>query len=186
MSRLAAVFRGALAGVVGLLMWGCQHAAAPAPQPAVINQGGQGSAQVVQNPNLPTMEFNDLDACAGRLHDIEGQLLSYYVQKHHWPDNLQELRAFADPGEQTDYTCPVSHQQYIYVKGGLVKPGDPRRLMVYDATPAHKGLRYGIVVIYPDGRQAMHTTVIGIPEQFMSSYQPAPAIQPATRPVLVP
>ncbi|HXE55361.1 MAG TPA: hypothetical protein VN541_20220 [Tepidisphaeraceae bacterium] len=188
MKRRGAGLAGAIA-VMLLALGGCQ----PKPRPSTVGnfrtvtgQGGATAPQVLSNPNVETTEFKDLDPCAGRLHDIEGQLLNYYVQKHHWPDNIQELRGYADPGEETDYTCPVSHQPYVYVRGGLVRPGKSQRLMVYDATPAHNGMRYGIAVIYPEGRQALHFDVIGIPEPLFANYKPAPAIQPATLPSAAP
>jgi hypothetical protein len=125
--------------------------------------------------------YFDVDNCADRLHTIEGQIVLYYARFHRLPAALTELRAFADPGDDVSYTCPVSHQSYVYVSTGLVFGTDPRRLIVYDATPAHNGGRWGILFSPAKGRQPLTTTVIPIPESSMKGFVPAPPIaQPLT------
>jgi hypothetical protein len=125
--------------------------------------------------------YFDVDNCADRLHTIEGQVILYYAKFHRLPAALAELRAFADPGEDVSYACPVSHQSYVYVPTGLVFGNDPRRLIVYDPTPAHNGGRWGILFAPAKGRQPLTTTVITIPESSMKGFVPAPPIaQPLT------
>jgi len=125
--------------------------------------------------------YFDVDSCADRLHTIEGQIILYYARYHRLPATLEELRPFADPGEDVSYACPVSHQTYVYVPTGLVFGSDPRRLIVFDATPAHNGTRWGILFSPAKGRQPLTTTVIPIPESSMKGFVPAPPIaQPVT------
>lgn len=132
--------------------------------------------------------YFDVDSCADRLHTIEGQIILYYARYHRLPATLEELRPFADAGDDTSYACPVSHQTYVYVSNGLVFGKDPRRLVVFDATPAHNGNRWGILFSPAKGRQPLTTTVIAIPESSMKGFVPAPPMgqpqAPATRPAV--
>lgn len=158
---------------------GCQREVitpqGPVPVQTVTRVGSQPNSAANQNNG----QYFDVDDCANRLHDIEGQLIGYYATYRHLPATLEELRPFVDVGEQADYTCPVSHLSYVYVPQGLVFGSDTRRLIVYDATPVHNGSRWGILFSPAHGRQPVTTQVISIPESSMRGYAPAP---PMTRP----
>jgi hypothetical protein len=97
-------------------------------------------------PGAPAVSPLVFDPCADRLHDeIAGLLLQYFALHKHLPPTLDELASIASAGEELDFTCPVSHKPYVYVPQGLVGVGTDRRLYVYDAVPAHGGLRWGLV-----------------------------------------
>lgn len=119
-----------------------------------------------------------LDPCADQLHEISGLLLEYYVAKRKLPPTLADLKAMA-PGRPDLFVCPTSHQPYVYVPGGLALPAEEPigRLVVYDATPAHNGLRWGITVVEPRGNQPLITRIIAVPNlpDVPSSSQPAAA-----------
>jgi hypothetical protein len=146
------------------------------PKTAPVTKTNTGGMSAADKSN-----YFDVDSCADRLHTIEGQIILYYARYHGLPSTLEELRQFADPGDDTSYTCPVSHQSYVYAQGGLVFGSDPRRLIIYDATPAHNGNRWGILFSPAKGRQPLTTTVIPIPESSMKGFVPAPPVaQPVT------
>jgi hypothetical protein len=123
----------------------------------------------------------DVDSCAERLHTIEGQIILYYAVNHRLPDQLSELSAYADVGSVPDYTCPVSHQTYVYVPTGLVLGSDPQHLILYDATPAHDSergpMRWGILFSPAKGREPVATHVIPIPENTLAGFVPAPPMR---------
>ena len=125
--------------------------------------------------DFATQSFGD--PCASRLQNIEGAMLEYYVTAHHWPASLDELKAISS--EPLELTCPVSNQRYIYNLQGLEGPGDPRKLIVYDALPVHNNARWGIVL----GREVIGGNpaldVLLIPEAaFRQYHQSAPKPPP--------
>lgn len=146
----------------------------------------KGAGPNVSGAGVNSKDYFDVDSCANRLHSIEGQIIYYYARFHRLPNSLEELRPFADPGESVDYSCPVSHQSYVYVQNGLALGADPKRLIVFDATPVHNGYRWGILLSFPSGRQPLKTDVIPIKEDVMKGYVPAPPIaapMPTSRPM---
>jgi len=119
---------------------------------------------------------NDGDACAARLHDISGVILFYYVAQHHLPPTLDDLHGLAG-FEDVQYACPVSGLPYIYSPAGLPAPNQPgAKVIVYDATPAHSGMRLAISIIEPtDGTAgALVTKVIAVPQSYFTTTQPTP------------
>jgi len=166
-----------LAGCVTQTQRPDQSFAESALPPRVIENGGAPSA-----PNRSAGQFADVDSCAGRLQDIGGQLVLYYSLYNQLPARLDDLRAAASVGEVSDYACPVSHEPYVYVPGGLVRPGDERRLYLFDASPAHGGMRWGLVFAPKHGRQPPLADVIKIPEPWMKQYVPAAPLPAATKP----
>jgi len=140
--------------------------------------GGCASPNSRQQPQTAidpakSVELNSyLDPCAGRLQTIAGALLDYYVLYHHWPASLQELRPIGN--EPLELTCPVSRQAYIYNRLGMVRPGDSRKLLVYDATPVHQGTRWGIALDRDLTGGNPVPDVISIPETQFRTYRPAP------------
>ena len=181
------MLRAFFAAVVVLAVGGCvtsktttDKAGATVTPITKTNAGGMSAADKTN--------YFDVDSCADRLHTIEGQIILYYARYHRLPATLEELRPFADAGDDTSYTCPVSHQTYVYVPGGLVFGKDPRRLIIFDATPAHNGNRWGILFSAAKGRQPLTTTVIPIPESSMKGFVPAPPMgqpeAPATMPAV--
>ena len=139
----------------------------------------------IQPPPNSGEPFEDVDACAGRLQDIEGQFLEYYRVNHRLPQSLAELRQYAYFDPDTNYTCPVSHQPYVFVPGGLVAPRETWRLLMYDAQPIHRSQRNGILMSEPRGNMTPEFRVGKLPDALFRRYAPPPANQlpqPATAP----
>jgi hypothetical protein len=101
-----------------------------------------------------TSALSPTDACAVRLHDLCGPLLMYYAVHRALPAHLTDLSQFSDLDAQPQFDCPVSKQPYIYNPKGLLAPGGMGKLIIYDATPAHAGLRWAIAIIEPQSRNA--------------------------------
>jgi len=153
--------------VLALLIGGCGGPNSSRPQAQA--QSSVDTAKMV--------ELNSyLDPCATRLHSIEGALLDYYVSYHHWPASLQELRPIGN--ETLELACPVSGKPYIYNRLGMERPGDARKLLVYDATPAHQGTRWGIAMDRDLTGGNPVPEVISIPEAQFRAYRPAPPPAP--------
>jgi hypothetical protein len=104
------------------------------------------------------------------MQDICGALLEYYVVNHHLPTVLQELQGFGDTGSELNFTCPISGKPYVYVPDGLAIPNVDRRLVLYDATPAHNGKSWGIVVTPALGNNPMMGWVIPLNAELLKAY----------------
>lgn len=107
----------------------------------------------------------EMDPCAEQLHEIAGLMLEYYVGRHELPGNLAELKALA-PNRPALFKCPTSGQPYIYDPKGIAPPvraGDVGRVVLYDASPVHYGMRWGIAVGTPRPGLPLVTRVIAIP-----------------------
>ena len=183
--RLAA---GPLAAVAATLLAcalaGCvtETKQEPGRRPAVVktSQRGQradaGRDAAAQPPSLVRDAVgerpNELtDPCAGRLHDLSGLLLMYYALNKQLPARLEDLAPLAD-GEFTA-ACPTSGRPYVYVPQGLQSgSGGERSLILYDATPAHGGLRWGIFVAPPREGQPPATWVILMSNEVFRGYAP--------------
>src|SRR5450432_971101 len=120
------------------LMLGCSSS--PAPSGKIVKQ--------------ETAAISNTDPCATRMQDICGDLLLYYAVNHHLPAQLSELADLPDVGTLPEFICPVSHQPYIYDRAGIPLPEQQSRIVLYDATPAHSGLRWGIALNQPQAGKA--------------------------------
>jgi hypothetical protein len=85
-----------------------------------------------------------IDPCEARLQNIEAALLLYYSVNHDLPPRLEDLLTLSS--DDLPLICPVSHEHYVYVRGGIAIPGSARRAIVFDATPAHAGKRWCIAM----------------------------------------
>ena len=137
-----------------MLQWavGCAPKAQPSAAPV-------GEA----NPPAAPLWF-DSDACAERLHDLEGAFLLYDTRTGRLPDALADLPALPGVDPTTLLNCPVSGQPYVYVPQGIQLPEKRQRLIVYDATPAHAGYRWAIRVDEPRPGAALVFRVVAVPE----------------------
>lgn len=160
---------------------------------AILALAGPG-CQTTSKPQVARPVSNDFsgdfatksfeDPCATRLVDIEGALLEYYVTMHHWPASLDELKPLSTT--PLELTCPASNQHYIYNPNGLEGPGDPRKLIVYDAQPVHNNSRWGIVLGHDVNSPTPALDVKLFPETVFRQYhqsapKPAPTFQQAPR-----
>ena len=174
---------------------GCTTQKQPKTTALAPNEFGSSSSQaakprVIDMTHLPKSgQYFDVDPCADRLHSIEGQLITYYALHRELPRDLAELARYAEPGDTTDYTCPVSHQTYVYVPTGLALNKDVTqgKLVIYDAKPVHDStrgpMRWGILFSEARGREPVKTQVIPIPEDVMPGFVPVP---PRQTPVVPP
>jgi len=106
------------------------------------------SASTDQKTAANQAPISNTDACAARLHDLSGPLLLYYATNHKLPPSLEALRSTGMDMPE-DLTCPVSHQPYVYNPQGLPAPNGMGKLIIYDATPAHSGMRWAVAIIEP-------------------------------------
>ena len=91
-----------------------------------------------------------------RLHEVCGALLLYYNAHHALPPDVEAIEQIPMqlPGaggiDVGDMTCPVSHRPYIYIPAGVAaSPDSAERVVLYDATPAHGGMRLGVIILPP-------------------------------------
>jgi hypothetical protein len=112
----------------------------------------------------PVVAISNTDACAMRLHDICEPLLLYYLMRNQLPGRLEELRQVPGFEKSLDLTCPVSKKAYIYNPVGLMRPGEPERVILYDPAPSHSGMRWAVSIIEPEDGKALVTKVIALPE----------------------
>jgi hypothetical protein len=130
-----------------------------------------GCGQPVQENRRPALE-PEADACAERLHEACGRLLLYYSAHRRLPPTREALAA-ADPQSPLLLVCPASGEPYAYLPGGLLVKGRPGALVLFDSTPAHDGMRWGVLVA-ASGRQ-MDARVVLLPDALVLSAVPAPA-----------
>jgi hypothetical protein len=109
-----------------------------------------------------------MDPCAERLHDVCGQLLLYHSIHKRLPQSLEELKALGS-AEPPQLVCPVSGEPYVYNPNGLRIAGQPGRLVLYDATASHSGMRWGVFVDDPGSGKALTARVILLAEESVSS-----------------
>ena len=110
--------------------------------------------------------LSNTDPCAMRLHDISGAILFYYAIHHQLPPTLDDLRALSDY-DQPEYICPESKLPYIYNPTGLPTANQPgAKIVMYDASPAHAGMRWAISIT----ESGVPTTkVIAVREEYFAA-----------------
>ena len=154
--------------LLGLELSGCASSPpvkGPArPGAVTVNKGAPGT--------LTPEQLALSDPCAIRLHDISGEMLLFYAINRRLPEKLDELKAMADVDARVEFTCPVSGQPYQYAPQGLRSPGMTRLLVAYDATPAHDGKRWCILMAEPKPGQPLATWVEQLAEPVFRAYLP--------------
>lgn len=131
------------------------------------------AAAILGGCQTPTRNIREpgsvIDPCADRLHDICGHLLLYYSLNKRLPRTLDDCRAHSDAAAVPPFTCPVSGKPYLYRPEGLALPGRTGRLVLYDATPAHAEMRWGILISQAHGGGPLTTRVLLIPEELVQA-----------------
>lgn len=128
-------------------------------------------------PPAPEAGVVEDDPCAERLGDICEKLLLYYGAHDGLPQGLADLdRAASRPS--VPLVCPRSGQPYVYDPNGLQVAGRPGRLIVYDATPCHSGMRWGIMAEPPRPGKPLIFRVIPVPERAILGSPPGPTSTP--------
>ena len=156
-----------------VLLAGCaakspgSHANAPGP-----GRHGQAQARGGDGGGETDASQAAADSCETRLHNISGLLLMYYAINHQLPQSLEDLAPLAEADTEFQPTCPVTGKPSVYVPGGgLGAAGPNQRLIVYEQTAAHKGLRWVVVIAPPEQvGQPPSTRVIPFSEQRFRSY----------------
>lgn len=155
--------------------------------PTTAARGSGFTAQAGAAAGVPAVAAAETDDCAARMHDISGLLLLFYATHRALPERLEELAPLADPGTDTSFTCPVSHQPYAYVPGGLTVPGNQQRyLILYDPTPAHAGHYWGITAVPPLPGQALKTWITPLSVPVLQAYQASAPDNPPVPPPAAP
>ena len=145
-------------GVVRLLAVAAVLSATACSGPGRKQAGANNSRQPGGRAISPT------DPCAERLHALCGPLLLYYAVNKRLPGNLEELQSVAGPDPDVSFTCPASGADYVYDPAGLTRPGQPGRIILYDAEPSHAGMRWAVVIEEHGGAQPLITRVVGVAE----------------------
>ena len=118
------------------------------------------------------------DPCAARLHDLCNPLLMHFALYRRMPAGLDELQKIAGPDPSIVFECPASRRTYGYNAGGLVAPGVKGRIVLYDATPAHDGKRFAVVIEETKPGQPLIPQVVALPESVFPKSRPLPVTQP--------
>jgi len=139
---------GAVLAIVVAGLLACVIAVGCASSKPSANGAGAASPATAKADDIP-INNEALDPCADRLHELTGMLLLYYGAHGKLPAKLEDAAILSAHGTEL-LNCPVTHLPYVYdPKGPIVTAGGKARLVVYDATPAHHGMRYGIVIVEP-------------------------------------
>lgn len=139
-----------------LLIGGC---AAPADQ-----------ASAAKPANRPPAALSAIDPCASNLHDISGAMLIHLNLHGRFPPALDTLQPL--PGEkELSFTCPASGRPYIFNPAGIHLVERAAYIIVYDAQPAHNGLRWAIIMDEPTLDKAPVMKVSQIPESLFLLHQ---------------
>jgi hypothetical protein len=148
------------------MLTGCQPAPPPAQHSPYITNGPQ--------PDLTPDQVANSDPCSTELHDIEGLLLTYYALHKELPQDLDQLQPLIEPGAVIDFTCPTTHQPYIYIPGGIRSPLQSRQIILYDAVPHSNGFRWCIfvspLILHPGASLVME--VQPVPEATFRTFLP--------------
>lgn len=165
----------------GCMAAGCVNSEVPAPaaQPPVMEVRTQTGAREQSSPQRaalsraqpkPATAQELTDACAMRMHDISGYLLLYYTQYKRLPQTLEELAPLAEGDEEFSLVCPTSGKPYIFVPQGLGGAEQGRPLLMYEATSAHNGIRWGMVADPTASGEPLMTYVIPLSDAKLLQY----------------
>jgi hypothetical protein len=145
---------------------GCQSTPPPA-------KGGGGTSTAAPAPQtLTDAQRAATDPCALRMTDVEEAMINFYAINRRLPEQLDELKSYALSGAQLNFTCPVSGRAYVYVPGGLQSAGRPKRILLHDATAAHEGKRWCILLAPLKPGQAAFMEVLPVDDKDFHTYLP--------------
>jgi hypothetical protein len=159
--------------VIAVVVAGCgAPPKADAPQARASPPPRAAQSRPAATPVDPSTPILSADPCADRLHDICGALLLYYATNHDLPQKLDELARLPGFEHVKDFTCPASKLPYVYNPVGIVDLEKGTRVVIYDAAPSHRGTRWAISVVEPQGNEALVTKVVGMPESWFVLHPP--------------
>jgi hypothetical protein len=108
--------------------------------------------------------LSNTDPCAANLHDIAGAMLLYYLSYGDLPADVYELQSAPGQDEPLSFVCPVSRRPYVYRPDGFLLPEKNVRIVLFDASPAHAGVRWAISAEEPLEGEPLVMKVIVLPE----------------------
>ena len=120
---------------------------------------------------MPTVSSHVIreDACGARMQDLSEALLLFYLHNERLPNDLIELKKASDP--TLIWECPVTHQPYVYDRVGFYNLQTHARVVLFDATPAHLGMRWAVQITEAaDHKKALITEVLLEPESMFVSH----------------
>ena len=153
--------------VAAFLAGGCQS---KSQQPAA--RDGRATSPATQAGQAPSaVNLSDItqsDPCATRMHDISGVLLMYYAVNRQLPEKLAELQPIADV--PLEFTCPLSHLQYVYIPQGLRAEGKSKAIILHDAAASHGGTRWCTLMPNSLTQTTQSLEVVQMPESVFRLY----------------
>ena len=129
-----------------------------------------GQTADAQSAHTKIENLAPLQACADRLHDIEGALLLYFQLHAAFPEKLEDLQSLPDIGSSLVFSCPDSHQHYVYVQAGKQSAGRTKRLLLHDADGTHDGNRWGVLMTPGYGGFPPSLEVVVLPPDLFRTY----------------
>jgi hypothetical protein len=169
MTTTTTTLRLAMVAMLAGVMTGLPGCAADLQSAAKMGRAGKtsGSSASSSAKASATRWNSNTDPCAMRLHDVCAPMLLYFGRYQTLPARIEELAQV--PGVSVpELACPTSGQPYVYNPQGPPGLEAGTRIILHDATPAHDGRRWGIVVREPAPGQALVVNVIAVPEAVFS------------------
>jgi hypothetical protein len=121
------------------------------------------------------------DPCVERMHNLCGAMLAFYLINKDLPASLDDLKTVAEFGGPLEPSCPASGQPFVYEPAGLHSVNGRKYIVLYDATPAHKGtgllaaagegVRHAIVTPENNPGSSRSFEVVSMPEGLFRTYQ---------------
>jgi hypothetical protein len=133
---------------------------------SVAGCAAKNQSETAQRRIASDAPITNTDPCATQLHDIAGLFLAYYGLHHELPPTLGALSEI-ETVYSSQFICPVSRKPYIYNPQGI--PTENGLAIVYDATPAHSGVRWAIAISEARGG-ALVAKVIALPESALATH----------------
>jgi len=148
--------------VLAVLMVAVAAGCAGKKQPPAGSRATTKKTQSSRAPASSSRLNSNTDPCAMRLHDLCAPLLLFYARYQQLPTKIDELAQV--PGVSVpELACPASGAKYVYNLNGPSGRDAGTRIILYDATPAHAGHRWGIEVREPTPGQALVAKVVVMP-----------------------
>ncbi len=108
------------------------------------------------------------DACATELHELSGDLLTYYAARGNLPDELPMLTEVTGKPVAAPWHCVASGQRYRYEPRGVALPLSTDRAVVFAAGPDRAGKRWAIVIHEPTDGAPLLTRVLHLSESMFA------------------
>jgi hypothetical protein len=162
--------------MLALAAGGCASSQGPDKDPGVAKKPPQQQTALVYRPTPPPPPqtttqgpVTNTDPCAMRLHDLCGALLLYFGLRQELPTKIEDLVAV--PGFEhlaNELSCPASSLPYVFNRDGLLLAEQNSLVIIYDRSPAHIGMRWGIAIDKSEPGMALVARVVILPESMFT------------------